>query len=52
MIVDPDPHGSALISVFGSGSGSRRAKITRKNFHVSKSSIFSFVDCNFDEKNK
>ncbi len=39
-VSDPDPHESALIWVAGSGSGSRRAKMTHKNrkkvqnFHV------------------
>jgi hypothetical protein len=29
-VVDPDPHGSALICVAESGSGSRRAEMTHK----------------------
>jgi hypothetical protein len=37
----PDPHGSALIWVAGSGSGSRRAKMTHKN--RKKSRIFMFL---------
>jgi hypothetical protein len=47
--VDPDLHGSTLIRVAGSGSGSRRAKNTTnyhknkkvKNFHVLKCWMFS-----------
>jgi hypothetical protein len=30
--LDPDPHGFALIGVAGSGFGSRKAKMTHKNF--------------------
>jgi hypothetical protein len=46
-VLDPDPHGFALIGVAGSGFGSRKAKMTHKNvkskkkFHVLKSWIFS-----------
>ncbi len=39
-VSDPDPHGSALIWVAGSGSGSRRAKMTHKN--RKKHRIFMF----------
>ncbi len=39
-VVDPDPYGSALIWVVGSGSGSRRAKMTHK--YWKKLRIFMF----------
>ncbi len=40
-VSDPDPHGSALIWLAVSGSGSRRAKMTHKN--RKKSRIFMFL---------
>jgi hypothetical protein len=40
---DPDPHGSALICV--AGSGSRRAKITHKNRKKSRILMFLSTGC-------
>ncbi len=46
-VSDPDPHGSALILVAGSGSGSRRAKITNKNRKSTEFSCFEVLDVLF-----
>jgi hypothetical protein len=45
MVLDPDPHGTALIRVAGSGSGSRRAKMTHKNRKKSRIFMFLSTEC-------
>ncbi len=42
---DPDPHGSELIWAVGSGSGSRREKITQKNRKKDRIFIFWSAGC-------
>jgi hypothetical protein len=45
-VLDPDPHGSALI-IWSDGSGSRRAKMTLKNRKKGKKSNFEVLDVSF-----
>jgi hypothetical protein len=42
---DSDPHGSALICTAGSGSRSRRAKMTPKNGKTDRIFIFGSAGC-------
>jgi hypothetical protein len=42
-VVDLDPHGSVLIGVAGSGSGSRRAKMTYRNKKAKEFSCFEVL---------
>jgi hypothetical protein len=48
-VADPyaDPYGSALIYIAGSGSGSRRAKMTHEKRKSEEISCFEFMDVLF-----